>query len=246
MVRTMQVCPSCGERHPDRAVLHDVRDAVHDRGRACGSAGTFERMALIGRATAGVYGSATVKKIISDTDELERQAESFPSLRGFVLDMRSEVSALLGDIDEARRLRDSANAVHGEFLGRESIGEFERSRRIETLAGDAAAAETWIRKGYELYRSFGDVAHGSTLAVYRAMSCDELGRFQDALASRRGMPRDICQRRRGQPILLAWDRGEATGARGAVAGGAGDDHRRRRLGAANRRARAPRARLFRQ
>ena len=67
-----------------------------------------------------------------------------------------------------------------EVFGRDPAGSYEASWRLETLAGDAEAAEMWAGKGYELLETYGDVAHGMTAAINRGTSCYELGRFDQA------------------------------------------------------------------
>jgi class 3 adenylate cyclase len=147
--------------------------------RAAGD-GTFERIALVTGAQGGAIGPASVDQIFDDVAELEARATVYPSLRSMSINLASAANALRGDFDEARRLRDERSAVALELLGREPAGAYEASWRLETLAGDHAAAEEWAARGYDLLMSYGDVAHASTQAVNRAVSSYLLGRFDDA------------------------------------------------------------------
>jgi class 3 adenylate cyclase len=144
-----------------------------------GGDGTFERAAIVTMVIAGVLGAVSVDQIRADIEELETHA-SIPSLRPLAIGVRSAVEALTGHFDEARRLRDDALAGLREVFGQEPPGSHEASWRLETLAGDAEAAEAWARKGYERLMAFGDVAHATTHAAYRGISCYDLGRFEDA------------------------------------------------------------------
>jgi tetratricopeptide (TPR) repeat protein len=96
------------------------------------------------------------------------------------IDLTSAVHALRGNFDEARRLHDEELAVSRELLGRVPSGFYEASWRLETLAGDHAAAEVWAGRGYDQLASFGDHAHASTQAIFRGVSCYLLGRFDEA------------------------------------------------------------------
>ncbi len=145
--------------------------------RAAGD-GTFERVAVVTQAFAGLLGPASVDQSLADIDELE--AMPIRSIRGLAISLRAAVEALKGHFDDARRLRDEAIEALREVFGQVPAGGFEASWRLETLAGDAEAAEMWGRKGYELLGSYGDVAHGTTAAVNTGISCYDLERFDEA------------------------------------------------------------------
>jgi len=160
-------------------------DARRDCARAVPHAqaagdGTFERIALVTRAIGGALGPASADQILQDVEELQARATVYPSLRLISFNLTSAVYALRGDFDEARRLRDEELAVSRELLGRVPSGAYEASWRLETLAGDHAAAELWAHRGYDQLVSYGDRAHASTQAVNRAVSCYLVGRFDEA------------------------------------------------------------------
>jgi class 3 adenylate cyclase/tetratricopeptide (TPR) repeat protein len=142
--------------------------------------GTFERIALLMGAVGGALGPASADQILQDVEELQARATVYPSLRLISFDLTSAVHALRGNFDEARRLRDEELAVSRELLGRVPNGAYEASWRLETLAGDHAAAELWAQRGYDQLLSYGDRAHASTQAVNRAVSCYLVGRFDEA------------------------------------------------------------------
>jgi hypothetical protein len=144
--------------------------------------GTFERIALVTGAIAGALGPASADQILEDVEDLQARATVYLSLRLMSIDLTSAVHALRGNFDEARRLRDEELDVTRELLGRVPSGVYEASWRLETLAGDHGAAEVWAQRGYDQLVSYGDRAHGSTQAVYLAVSCYLLGRFDEARA----------------------------------------------------------------
>jgi len=142
--------------------------------------GTFERFALLTGAIGAALGPASTDQILRNVEELEARATVYPSLRLVTMNLTSAVHALRGNFDEARRLGDEGLAMARDLLGRVPAGFYEASWRVETLAGDHAAAEMWIGRGYDQLASFGDHAHGSTQAIFRGVSCYLLGRFDEA------------------------------------------------------------------
>jgi hypothetical protein len=144
--------------------------------------GTFERFALLTGAIGAALGPASTDQILQNVEELEARATVYPSLRLAAMNLTGAVYALGGNFDEARRLGDEGLAMARDLLGRVPAGFYEASWRVETLAGDHAAAEVWAQRGYDQLVSYGDRAHGSTQAVYLAVSCYLLGRFDEARA----------------------------------------------------------------
>ena len=147
--------------------------------RAAG-AGEWERISLTTSAASGVLGATPVDEIERNADELERYALAFPSVRGMAIGLRSFVAVHRGQFDEARRLHEEARQAFLDVLGYVPSGTFEAAWRVETTAGDPAAAERWIRQSYERQIDSGDLGHASTAAGQRAVSCLELGRLEEA------------------------------------------------------------------
>jgi class 3 adenylate cyclase len=147
--------------------------------RAAG-AGEWERVSLTTSAAATMLGSTSIDEIERNAGELERYASSFPSVRGMAVGLRSFVAVHRGRSDEARRLQDAAVEVFRDVLGYVPSGSIEARWRLEMTAGDPAAAESLAREGYERQMASGDVGHASTSAGHRAVSCLQLGSFDDA------------------------------------------------------------------
>jgi hypothetical protein len=142
--------------------------------------GIFQRTAMVTKVIAGLLGPASVDQIRRDLSELEVGAGSLPSLRPFLTGIGGAIESLLGNFDEARRLYDEGAGQLRELGEPPPGGSFEARWRMETLADNPAAAEAQISQSYDLLHSAGDLAHASTAAVFRAISCFDLGRFDDA------------------------------------------------------------------
>jgi hypothetical protein len=88
--------------------------------------------------------------------------------------------AMLGRFDEARRSNDEAMRLATELWGSVYPGMHEARSRIESLAGDHEAAESFLQTAYEVLVGLGNVANASTLAGVRGRVFLRLGRSDDA------------------------------------------------------------------
>jgi tetratricopeptide (TPR) repeat protein len=90
-------------------------------------------------------------------------------------------AALCGRIDEARELV-ARGQVIGDALGALANETYPLvlSWRVETLAGDADAAERAARRGYEVLNQAGALGSSCTFAALLALALNDLGRYAEA------------------------------------------------------------------
>jgi len=99
-----------------------------------------------------------------------------------VLYALSGLRALKGDFDEARRLARESGSIDAD-LGRTvyaAMGPAEMLGHIEMLAGDPAASERELLRGYETLEHLGEKYCLSTLAAMLGHAICEQGRFDEA------------------------------------------------------------------
>lgn len=142
--------------------------------------GTFERASATMKAMAGLLGPAHVEQIRADVADLETQAIRFPSLRMPIGTGSAMVAAMLGRLEEARRLLGEAHLAAVQMLGEPRTGTLQWSYQVEMLLGDPAAAEPYARQAYEMMHEHGDLSHSSTAAGDRAIVALELGHLEEA------------------------------------------------------------------
>ena len=141
---------------------------------------TYARLAAMTRVAAAFLGASSVDDFLADAQDLEERASESPIMRSMSLMIRAASAAMKGEHDRARELTAEGFDVAVEVSGRPPQGHYEATWRIETLAGDHAAAEEQARIGYERLSAVGDVGHLSTAAGKWAQTCFHLGRFEDA------------------------------------------------------------------
>jgi hypothetical protein len=147
--------------------------------RAAGD-GQWVLVATTTRGVASLLGSAPVSEIADILDQVDAEAVTFPSLRPFASAGRGSMLAMLGRFDEARRSSDEAMRLATELWGSVYPGMNEARSRIESLAGDHEAAESFLQTAYEVLVGLGNVANASTLAGVRGRVFLRLGRSDDA------------------------------------------------------------------
>jgi tetratricopeptide (TPR) repeat protein len=97
-----------------------------------------------------------------------------------VLQPLAGLHAMEGRFEEARRLL-AESAAAFEELGRSlSTAVSHHAAEVEMLAGDPAAAEGWLRKGYAALEEMGDRALLSTTAAYLGQVLAVQGRDEEA------------------------------------------------------------------
>jgi ATP/maltotriose-dependent transcriptional regulator MalT len=90
--------------------------------------------------------------------------------------------AMRGEFDDGRQLCARAGGIYDE-LGlplRQAVRSLERAE-VESLAGDAAAAERQLRAGYDTAASIGARSLQATLGAFMANALCTVGRYDEAL-----------------------------------------------------------------
>jgi tetratricopeptide (TPR) repeat protein len=125
-------------------------------------------------------GPATVDDALARIDEFF-SGSSGPLAESVRLTILARLEAMRGHYDEARRLARRASSIYEE-LGQQLwvAGMANVWGPIELLAGDAAAAERELRRGYEGLELLGEKSYLSTVAGYLAGALCELGRYEEA------------------------------------------------------------------
>jgi tetratricopeptide (TPR) repeat protein len=134
----------------------------------------WERELPVWKATALFYGPTPV-------DEVLRWFEAEQSQHSMALNERAVLEAMRQRFGEARELlaaADAAAAEFGETVWR--VGGGMAAWEVETLAGDASAAESAARHTCQLLEELGDTAFRSLAAGQLAASLYALGRLDEA------------------------------------------------------------------
>jgi tetratricopeptide (TPR) repeat protein len=110
--------------------------------------------------------------------------------------LRSEIVAMMGDFDEARRrIRRARDMTEGMGFEVDLAETLRASGFIEALAGQPSAAEAELRRSYELFEVMGSQGNLSGVAVDLADVILSQGRPEEALeltriSERAGAPND--------------------------------------------------------
>ena len=141
------------------------RALTHARAGASAETGTL--VALLAQAL--YYGPTPADEALARCDAFLAAAGGDRALEAALQSTLAGLHAMRGDFDEARRLYARAVTIYDD-LGL----EFRRAARslvggeIETLAGDPAAAERELRRGYDTLERMGERGLRSTLAAFLA------------------------------------------------------------------------------
>ncbi|MGI8607387.1 MAG: ATP-binding protein, partial [Gaiellaceae bacterium] len=137
---------------------------------------------LIGLGTAPYWGPTPVDECTERCEELLAEIGGRkPNVEAALLGTLAGLGAMRGSFDEARGLYARQQAMH-EDLGRpySLAAATIMAGRIEMLAGEPAAAEAELRRGYAILESMGELGVLSTLAAYLADAVYAQGRFDEA------------------------------------------------------------------
>ena len=139
--------------------------------------------AAAGYATTALYGPTPVREVRERSQRLLDQVAGDRRAEATVLAAMAVADAMLGDIDDARDRHRRAKAIHAE-LGRSVVSASTsiEGSRIETLAGDIAAAEALLRADDAQLASFGERYFRSTIAGLLANALEAQGKTEDAEA----------------------------------------------------------------
>jgi len=167
---------SVGGRWRRRA---EALERALDHARRGGSSEAATLVALLAQAL--YYGPTPADEALARCREFLADAAGDRALEAALQSTLGGLSAMRGDFDEARRLYARAVATYEE-MGH----EFRRAARslvgaeIEMLAGNPAAAEHELRRGYETFERMGERGVRSTLAAFLARAVAAQGRDDEA------------------------------------------------------------------
>jgi predicted ATPase/class 3 adenylate cyclase len=172
------------------AHIHLMECQYAERARALERALTYARRAgvereadiLIALETAHYWGPTPVEECLARTERrLGEVAGRLRTVEAALLGMRAGLEAMRGRFDEARDFYATAREMQ-EDLGRAySVASWTIvGARVEMLAGDPAAAEAELRRGYQILEPMGERGVLSTLAAYLADAVYAQGRYQEA------------------------------------------------------------------
>jgi predicted ATPase/class 3 adenylate cyclase len=171
-----------GNLHWNRARYREADEALArsiEHARRAGA--EREESDALGRYTgSGTYGPAPAEEIERRCNELLERSSGTgyeaPALRALAW-----VRAMQGRFDEAREIVERSRAIF-EDLGLRLRSTFvtETAGEIEMLAGDAVAAETEFRRGFDAAVDMGEYGFQSTIAAALAHALIEQGRLDEA------------------------------------------------------------------
>ena len=159
----------------DEALRHAI-----DHARAAGA--IWEESEALGQYIAcGVYGPVPMSEVLLRCERSAEVASATPALEARRLRGLAHVAAMEGRFDEARdlvrrareRLEDVGLRLRAAFVA-ESAGY------LEHLAGDHAAAERELRRGYETGLELGEQAFTATVGALIAHELAEQDRLEEA------------------------------------------------------------------
>jgi predicted ATPase len=140
-----------------------------------------ERIEILGWIASSLFwGPAPVGAAIERCEAIRAEVEGNLVATADVLQPLAGLHAMEGRFEEARRLL-AESAAAFEELGRSlSTAVSHHAAEVEMLAGDPAAAEGWLRKGYAALEEMGDRALLSTTAAYLGQVLAVQGRDEEA------------------------------------------------------------------
>ena len=165
------------------------------QGSAAEAAGAFERAAEHARRAGDrrleldclewinaclLHGPARAEEAIRRAEEIQQAGDR--RLEAWGRTVQCVLEAMLGNFDEARQLREQAQATWEDLgLRLELAGAGQNFGWVELLAGDLAAAEREFRAVYELSERMGETGYLSTTAGFLAEALYAQGRDEEAL-----------------------------------------------------------------
>jgi tetratricopeptide (TPR) repeat protein len=142
-----------------------------------------ERRASSQYAQAAVYGPTPVDEAILRCEEIAARVEGDRQAEAAVACVLGQLEAMRGNFEPARELYRRALATFEELgLPVDAATVSISSGPIELLAGDAAAAERELRRGYEYFERLGERYLLSSLAGLLAEAVGAQGRMDEAEA----------------------------------------------------------------
>jgi ATP/maltotriose-dependent transcriptional regulator MalT len=140
-----------------------------------------ERRASTQYALAAVYGPMPVDDCIASCEEIAASVAGDRQAEAAVACVLGQLEAMRGRFEPARELIRRALAMFEELgLVVDAATVALSAGRVELLAGDPAAAEAALRRGYEYFASVGERYLQSSLAGLLAEAVFVQGRWDDA------------------------------------------------------------------
>jgi class 3 adenylate cyclase len=176
--------------------------------------------ALAGLVMTLVFGPEPVATALQRIEEIQREARGAHRLQASALRGQAGLRAMAGNLDMARELITTAERIAAE-IGLETLraaGILRMAGQIELMAGDAPAAERFLREAYDSLSRSKDWGHLSSVAPLLAESLLAQGRHDEAerlLDLTSGWV--IADDKEGQ-VLLASGRSRLAALRGDAAG----------------------------
>jgi class 3 adenylate cyclase/tetratricopeptide (TPR) repeat protein len=134
-------------------------------------------------AVAAVYGPTPVEECIARCEEIATRVEGDRQAEAAVVCVLGQLEAMRGDFDRARDLYRRALATFEELgLHVDAATVSLSSGRVELLAGDAAAAERELRRGFDELSRLGERYLLSSVAGLLAEAVVAQGRLEEAEA----------------------------------------------------------------
>jgi class 3 adenylate cyclase/tetratricopeptide (TPR) repeat protein len=139
------------------------------------------RLAAVLYALAALHGPTPVPEAIERCESIASEAEGDRRTRGLVTSILAALLGMRGDFERARRLSAEARDLLAE-LGPTVAGASTslEAARVETLAGDFAAAERALRRDYQALAALGERYILSTVAGELARVLYAQGRLDEA------------------------------------------------------------------
>jgi class 3 adenylate cyclase/DNA-binding SARP family transcriptional activator len=157
-------------------------DAAWQRAAAHAEAigGERELFKILGwRASAAVEGPTPVTDAIERCLTIRERVASRPVAVAVTLKPLAALHAMLGDFVLAHASLDEANAILDD-LGRMQSAASHHEALVHTLAGDPAAAEQLLQRGYDRLDAIGEKAIRSTTAAMLAAAIYAQERYREA------------------------------------------------------------------
>jgi predicted ATPase len=133
---------------------------------------------------------------IQRCERMREEVRDSPESEAAILRHLGSLHAMIGKFDLARQLLAMSNAAYADLGLTLNSATSQSEAMVELLAGNPAAAEESLRKGYRALEEMGERAFLSTTAALLARSIFEQGRDEEAeeltnLSARLAAPGDI-------------------------------------------------------
>jgi tetratricopeptide (TPR) repeat protein len=140
-----------------------------------------ERIEILGWIASSLFfGPTPVAQAIERCEAIRAEVEGNLAAVAEVLQPLAGLHAMEGRFDQARELLAASDAAYEEMGLSLSTAVSHHAAMVELLAGDPAAAERSLRKGYAVLEEMGDKALLSTTAAFLGQAVLAQGRDDDA------------------------------------------------------------------